>query len=66
MVAFKNCGRGRGGELEEQWWSKVECLRGGWAAQPVEHPTLDFSSGHDLMVGGSSPASGSTLGVEPT
>ena len=24
--------------------------RGAWVAQSVKHPTLDFSSGHDLMV----------------
>ena len=29
----------------------------------VEHPALDFSSGHDLMTVRSSPTSGSTLGV---
>ena len=23
---------------------------GAWVAQPVEHPTLDFGSGHDLIV----------------
>ena len=23
---------------------------GAWVAQLVKHPTLDFSSGHDLMV----------------
>ena len=32
-------------------------------AQSVKHPTLDFGSGHDLMVVGSSPASGSVLTV---
>ena len=25
-------------------------FRGAWVAQSVEHPTLDFGSGHDLMV----------------
>ena len=30
-------------------------LRGAWVAQWVEHPTLCFSSGHDLMVCGSEP-----------
>ena len=34
-------------------------------AQSVEHPTLDFSSGHDPKVMGLSPTSGSVLGVEP-
>ena len=32
-------------------------------AQLVEHPTLDFSSGHGPRVEGSSPASGSVLSV---
>jgi len=31
--------------------------------QSVKHPTLDFSSGHDLGVMGSSPALGSTQGL---
>ena len=31
----------------------------------VKHLTLDFSSGHDPGVVGSSPTSGSTLGMEP-
>ena len=36
-------------------------------AQPVEHPTLDFGSGHvDFLVMGWSPALGSTLSVEST
>ena len=25
-------------------------VRGAWVAQMVKHPTLDFSSGHDLTV----------------
>ena len=29
--------------------------RGAWVAQLVKHPTLDFSSGHDLSVSGSEP-----------
>ena len=32
--------------------------RGACVAQSIEHPTLDFSSGHDLWVLGSSPTSG--------
>ena len=36
----------------------------GWVGQPVERPTLDFGSGHDLTVVESSPASGSLLSVE--
>ena len=35
-------------------------------AQLVECPTLDLSSGLDLMVESISPALGSTLGMEPT
>ena len=36
-------------------------VRGAWVAQPVKHPTLDFSSGHGLTVVSSSPASDSAL-----
>ena len=36
-----------------------------WVAQSVKHLTLDFDSGHDLMVVGSSPALGSALSVKP-
>ena len=39
--------------------------RGSWVAQLVERPALAFGSGHDLMVVGSSPASGSMMNVEP-
>ena len=34
------------------------------AAQSIGHPTLGFSSGHDLRVVGSGPVSGSVLSVE--
>ena len=27
-------------------------FQGAWVAQSVEHPTLDFGSGHDLVVRG--------------
>ena len=37
---------------------------GTWVAQSVEHQTLDFGSGHDPRVMGSSPTLGSTLSVE--
>ena len=40
-------------------------VRGAWVAQSVKHPTFDFCSGHDLRVMGSSPTSGSALGVDP-
>ena len=29
---------------------KKSFSRGAWVAQPVEHPTLDFGSGHDPRV----------------
>ena len=38
---------------------------GTWVPQVVEHQTLDFSSGHDLRVLGSSPALGSMLSGVP-
>ena len=34
-------------------------------AQSVEHPTLDFGSGHDPRVVGSSPKLGSMLSMKP-
>ena len=34
--------------------------RGNWVAYVVKHPSLDFSSGHDLRVVRSSPELGST------
>ena len=37
-----------------------------WVAQWVKRQTLDFSSGHDLMVMRLNPPLGSTPGVEPT
>ena len=36
---------------------------GAWVVQSVEHLTLDYGSGLDLMVVTSSPASGSVLGI---
>ena len=39
--------------------------RGAWVAQLVKGPILDFGSGHDLTVKGSSPTSGFELSVEP-
>ena len=38
---------------------------GTWVAQWVERPTLDFDSGHDPRVMGSSPLLGSALSVDP-
>ena len=40
--------------------------RGAWMAQSAERPTLDFGSGHDLMVMGLSPMWGSMPSMEPT
>ena len=39
-------------------------MRGTWMAQSLEHPTLDFDSGHFPRVMGSSPGLGSALSVE--
>ena len=39
---------------------------GAWVAQSVECPTLNFGSGHDPRVVGSSPPEGSMLTMEPT
>ena len=39
-------------------------MRDDWVAQLVECLTLDFGSGHDLIVMGWSPKSDSELGVE--
>ena len=45
-----------------QWgWGGV----GTWVAHLVEHLTLDFSSGHDPRVVGSSPLSGSKWSTKP-
>ena len=38
--------------------------KGAWVAQSVGHLALGFGSGHDLLVVGSSPASGSLYSVE--
>ena len=38
---------------------------GTWVAQSVKRLTLDFGSGRDSRVMGSSPALGSALSVEP-
>ena len=39
-------------------------LRGAWAARSIEHPALDFGSGHDLRVMTLSAKLDSTLSVE--
>ena len=38
-------------------------FRGTWVAQSAERPTLDFGSGHDPTVRGTSTTSGSALTV---
>jgi len=38
---------------------KMDMTQGAWVTQLMKRPTLDFSSGHDLRVVRSSPASGS-------
>ena len=44
----------------------LECICGdAWVAQSVDCPTLDFGSGHDPRVMGSSPTWGSVLSMEP-
>ena len=50
---------GRAGGRKEGLKHMVSEGHLGWGAQWVEHPTLDFSSGHDLGAMGLSPASGS-------
>ena len=46
-------------------FSKINVYRGAQVAQSGRRPTLDFDSGHDLIVGGLSCISGSMLDVEP-
>ena len=41
-------------------------IGGAWVAQSAKPPALDLSPGLDLSVVSSSPALGSTLGMEPT
>ena len=53
-------GPGVGGEKREEQKS-----RGAWVAQSVERQTLDFGSGHDPRVVGSSPMLGSSLNMDP-
>ena len=48
------------------WELNSIILWGSWMAQLVEHPTLDFSSGHDIRVMGLSPTSASQLSMKPT
>ena len=56
-----------GGQISEAGHdvSSAPSFGGAWVAQSVEHLTLDFGSGHDPEVVGSSPASGPSLSMEP-
>ena len=45
-------------------WGLENADGGAWVAQWVEHLTLDFASGHDPRVMGSSPVSGSAWSME--
>ena len=45
--------------------SEIKTQKGTWVTQSGKHPTLDFSSSHDLRVMSSRPALGSVPGVEP-
>ena len=56
--------RGPGPTTSEELRSLLNFFRDTWVAQSVKRPTLDFGSGHDLMVMRSSPMSGSILGME--
>ena len=47
-------------------YRKFKRVPGGtWVTQPIERLTLDFGSGHDLRVMGSSPALDSSVSGEP-
>ena len=48
-------------ELTDKKEEEAGCLDAQW----VDHPTLDFGSGHDSRVMGSSPTSVSLMNVEP-
>ena len=50
------CGGGRKGQ--EDAGIEKSCRWGAWVAQLVEHPTLEFSSGHNLTVCGFKPRIG--------
>ena len=55
--------------MREETWSGLSLrkttLRDAWVAQLVECLAIDFGSGHDPRVVGSSPVLGSALNVEP-
>ena len=53
-------------KLQEHFTNKIVLNRDTQVTQWVKCPTLDLGSGLDFSVVSSSPASGSTLGMEPT
>ena len=69
---YKGLAKGSTSEITEQFyilnvvvtqmytWDKT-VQRGAWVAQSVKRPTLNFGSGHDLMVQDPRPTSGSML-----
>ena len=61
-VCVRDIGWGVSGKMVLQIQTLRNPMPGGtWVAQSVECLTLDFGSGHDLMVVRSSPTSGSIL-----
>lgn len=54
-----------GGTRSRETWNEEFWVGGAWVAPSVGHPTPDFCRAHDLRVVGSSPLSGSSLGMEP-
>ena len=50
---------------EERESSVMKNNLGNLVDQLVEHPTLDFRSGHDLAIGRWNPATGSLVSVKP-
>ena len=59
------CDGDRGTDSIDSYQNEIWGTWGAWVAQLVECLTLDFGPGHDLRVVGSSPRSGSVLGMVP-
>ena len=57
-------GNAQGWEGTQGLKKKKNHKKGGWVAQWVEHPTLGFGSGHDLMVRGIEPQFGAVLSAQ--
>lgn len=53
------------GSVANKMAHETDMFTGAWMSQLVDWLTLDFGSVHDLTVVGWSPASGSTLDVQP-